>query len=168
MRFITLSGKTRNYILLAFLVATIISLITAFSVAAEQDKAFSENYKLHQQASSLMSEGKYAQAQVLLTQLDQDSQDNYEVLFWLGICSGIAGDYTTGINYLQRAQEARPALVRKQIFLMGYGKLLYYHGDYARAKLYLLESKKYNDSPEVTKEADECLVQIDKKEKGGR
>jgi outer membrane protein assembly factor BamD (BamD/ComL family) len=167
MRSITISGTTRKYILVAVLAVTIISLIAAFSVAAEQDKAFRGNYQLYQQANSLMQEEKYAQAQVLLNQLDQNSKDSYQVLYRLGICSGAAGDYTAAVNYLQRVQETRPAILLDQTFLMEYGKYLYLQGEYARAKLYLLESKKYNTNPEATKEAEKYLAQIDEKERAG-
>ncbi len=168
MRSIIINGKTRNYILEAVLVITIISLIAAFSVAAEQDKVFRDNYMLYQQAMSLMQEEKYAQAQALLTQTDQTSQDSYQVLYMFAMCSGATGDYATAINCLQRMQETRPALLMNQTFLMKYGKFLYLQGEYAKAKLYLLESKKYDTNPEATIETEKYLAQIDAKEKGGR
>jgi tetratricopeptide (TPR) repeat protein len=100
--------------------------------------------------------------------MDQNSQDSYQVLYMMGICSGAAGDYTTAINYLQRTQETRPALLMDPTFLTEYGKYLYLQGDYAKAKLYLLESKKYDTNPAATIEADKYLAQIDTQAKGGR
>ncbi len=164
---LTVSGKIRNYIFIVVLGVAVISLIAAFLVAAGQDKAFRDNYQLYQQATSLMKGEKYAQAEVLLTQMDQTSQDSYQVLYMFAMCSGGVGDYSTAINYLQRTQETRPALLMNQTFLMQYGKFLYLQGEYTTAKLYLLESQKYNTNPAAANEADNYQLQIDAKEKGG-
>ncbi len=165
---IEISGKTRNYIFIAILGLAMITFIVGYSLAVAQDKEYKDQYIRYQQATGMMMEGRFAEAQVIFTQLDQGFGDSYQVLYKLGICSGGTGDHIAAINYMHRAQATRPALVTDQEFLVKYGQFAFMQGDYGLAKAYLLESKKYNSSPEATKEAEGYLQEIESQEKSGR
>jgi tetratricopeptide (TPR) repeat protein len=165
---ISVTSKARNYIFISVLVVIVISLIATFSIAAEQDKAYRDNFMRYQQANQLIKEQKYIQAQKMLTELDENSRKSYQVLYSQATCAANTGDFSSAADFMQKIRETRPALLMNQNYLEQYGVILFQLGEYNRAKLYLLESKKYNTNPEATKEAEKYLAQIDEKEKGGR
>lgn len=164
---IAISGNTRNHIFIAVLAVVLLCLITAFSIAGEQDKVNKNNYIHYQQAINLINHKKYGQAEIMLKQLDTNYQQQaFQVQEYLGLCALSRGNYTEAARYMNKAQEIRPALLTDQIFLVKYGELLYMQNEYSRAKIYLLESKKYNKNPDIAKEAEKYLGQIEIKEKG--
>lgn len=165
---IAISGKTRNHIFIAVLAFVLLCLIIVFSIAGEQNKVNKNNYIHYQQALNLINQKKYGQAQIMLKQLDRNYRQSFQVQQYLGLCALSRGDYTGAARYMNKAQEIRPALLTDQMFLEKYGQLFYMQKEYSRAKIYLLESKKYDKNPELTKEAEKYLAQIEIIEEGRR
>ena len=157
-----LEGKIRNYIFAAVLGLTLISLLVAFMIGREQDRAYRDNYAQYQQAVTMMGEQKYAQALQTFRGLDADSQASYQIQYMEGFCAGKSGDYAAAAQYMQQARETRPALLKDQSYLQRYGVILYKLGEYERAELYLRESLKYPEDAAVTEEVHNYLVEIDK------
>ena len=160
---LNISGKYRNYIFIAILGIIIIVLITEFSVAGQQDKAYGDNYQRYQQTIQLIKEKKYTEAQQVIAQLDKSSQESHQVIYFQAICAANTGDYLSAAEYMQKVREVRPAYLADQKYLVQYGVILFRLGEYERAKLYLLESKKYNNNLDSAKTADDYLMQIETK-----
>lgn len=159
---LTISGKVRNYIFIAVLVIIFISMMFEFSVAAKQDKNYRDNYILYQQATQLINEQQYTQAQDIIARLDQDSLNSYQVIYLQAICASNTGDLGSALDLIQKASEIRPALLMDQDFLLQYGIILYRSAQYEQAKLYFMESLKYSTNNEATQEADKYLTEINK------
>jgi predicted Zn-dependent protease len=165
---LTVDGRSRNYILAAGLGVTLLAILIAFLIGAGQDRAYRYNYGQYQQAVKMMGNQKYAAALQIFQGLDADSQASYQVQYMEGYCAAQNGDYNTAANYMQKARETRPALLQDQKFLQRYGVILYHHGEYDRAGLYLRESLKYPGDAEAAQEARNYVAEIDKKLEGGR
>jgi tetratricopeptide (TPR) repeat protein len=165
---LSFDGKMRNYIFMAILSLAIIIIIMASVVGGRQDRAYRDNYNRYQQASQLIKEQKYAQAQQILSHLDTDSQASYQVLYMQAFCAEKLGDLTAAAQLMQKARETRPAMLREQKYLVEYGIILYKSGDFEQAQLYLQESLKYSQDAATSQTARSYLAEIDKKSKPGR
>lgn len=165
---ISIDGRVRNYIFISVLGAAVIFVSVVFAMAAEQDKIHRANFANYQQAVQLINQGQYAPAEELMAQLDENSRATYQVLYYRAYCATNTGDYSLAADYMQKVRETRPAILTDQNYLQQYGTILYYLQEYQRAKLYLLESRKYNNNSQATQEALKYLELIALKEKGGR
>lgn len=164
--YIFIDGKIRNYIFITVLSVIIISLIAEFSVASNQDKNSRDNYAKYQQAGQLIEQKKFVQAEEFLSKLDKSDRESYQVFYARSICAANTGNFSTAADFMYKVGQIRPAFLMDQTYLMQYGAILCQLGKYDMAKLYLLESEKYNKDPQITKEAEKYLKQI--KEKSGR
>lgn len=158
-----LDGRIRNLILIVLLALTLVVVSITYSVGVNQDEAYINNYKLYKNAMDLISQQNCDQALQLLNQLDEDSSKSYQVLYMKAVCFAQKSDYETAIDYMQAAREAWPALIQDQKFLLRYGLMLYNHGDYKEAQLYLEQSLKYPEDAESVEEAHKYLTAISKK-----
>jgi tetratricopeptide (TPR) repeat protein len=146
----------------------ILFLVVISAIAGRQDKYYRTDYQNYQQAIQLISQEKYDAAEKIFAQLDPGSRASYQVLYSRGYCAMKNGDYSSAADFMQKVREISPSYLANQIYLQQYGTILYHLQDYQRAKLYLLESQKYNNNPEAAAEARKYLEQIALIEKGGR
>lgn len=163
---IPINGKIRNYIFIFVLLVVILALMADANSGARQDRAFRLNYVQYQNALGLVNQRQYADAQVILAQLDQNSLSSWQVLYTQGVCALNTGDLASADDYMQKAREVRPALLESQDYLVSYGIVLYKLGEYDRAKAYLRKSKNYNNNLEKGQEADKYLGLIAAGERG--
>lgn len=154
------SDRIRNTIFLVFLTLTILVTIIACSVAAGQDRLFLTGYNQYLQVHQLINQDKYTEAEPIIADLVKKQSGTYQLLWMYGLCLAENGKPADGLKYMQKAREIRPALVINQSYLVQYGETLYNMRDYAEAKRYLLESKKYQKDNIYTQKADQLLQQI--------
>jgi len=165
---LSITGRSRNYIFFTSLFIVAISLVITLMVASKQDKVYKENFQQYQHANQLIAQNQYQQAEILLTQLNPAFKNSYQVQYGLAACAAGMGDYDAAVQYMQDAQDAAATLIVNQSFLFTYGKYLFMQGDYHRASLYLLESKKYPTDPQTLLEADRYLQEIRNMGSSGR
>lgn len=158
-----LSKSKINLTFFVLILLSVIYVITAFNRGEAQDTQFNQNYGIYQQATSLLSQGQYAQAKPLLNQLLSEQPDSFLLEWNYGVALAGTGDYRDADYYMSQAVTQRPFLVDQQSFDFQYGQVLAYNGDYAKAQKYILYLQKINTDPNNAQYINPLLKEINSK-----
>jgi TolA-binding protein len=162
---VNITGRVRNYIFLGFVTITIVSLFMAKSVADQRNISLVKDYMSYQQAMKSVQQNNFKQAEPLLKDLLTKYPDSYRILGAYGKCLANSGKLSEGAEYMRKAREIFPALMKDPGYLAEYGTTLYMLGDYSKAEQYFEESKKMIKDPDRAREFDQYLTQV-RKQKG--
>lgn len=156
----------RNLIFLGFILVVFVLIVWIAAEAKVQDTKFYTDYSSFSQATGLMRQGDFAQAQVILGSLLSEYDDSFQINYYYGVCLSEQGLYKEAARYLLSAQKIRPALLGEQGYLFSYGKVLYKLDDNDAGR-YLRGSIKYGKNQEMIKTAQQMLKDIDSENLAG-
>lgn len=153
-------GKWDRYVFLSLLVFILSGISYAHWKGQQQDEQFLKDYNEYQQAIQLMQQRQVEQALPILQSLSSKYPDRYNIMRTLGLAYAMKNDFHKAAFYYEKAIRKRPFLQQDPIFTLQFGEILYYKGEYAKAKAYLEQSKKLPGSEMYHARIDELLVQI--------
>ncbi|KPC99191.1 Tetratricopeptide repeat protein [Geobacillus sp. BCO2] len=153
-------GKWDRYVFLSLLVLILSGISYAHWKGQQQDEQFLKDYTEYQQAVQLMQQGRAEQALPLLRSLLGKYPDRYNIMRTLGLAYAMKNDFQKAAFYYEKAIRKRPFLQQDPIFTLQFGEILYYNGEYAKAKAYLEKSKQLPGSETYHARIDELLSQI--------
>jgi tetratricopeptide (TPR) repeat protein len=109
-----------------------------------------ENYK---NAKQLIYTNQGENAIMSLEVLDKQYPENVFILKSFGLAYASSGNALLASSYFQKCLQLNPTFQLDTVFMLNYGKVLYYKGDFRLAKVVLKQSLK-------TKEFDHYKVEI--------
>lgn len=155
-----LGGPVRNKIFLILVVVTVIITVAWWDLAGKREEFYIADYKKYVQATQLINQNRFAEAEPVLLNLSESYKDSYLIMWMYGLCLSENNKSAQGAFYMQRARDIRPALLMNSHYLVQYGEILYRLGENKRAERYLEESKKYSQDAELVKKRDTLLEKL--------
>lgn len=146
----------KSRIFLAMIMITLIAILVMAAEAKEQDSKFYSDYVGFCQATELMRQGDFDQAQTIMGNLLSKYESSFQIYYYYGVCLSEQNEYKEAAVYLLKAQKLRPALLGEQGYLYTYGKVLHELED-IEAEHYLQGSIKYGKNKEMSRTAQEML-----------
>jgi tetratricopeptide (TPR) repeat protein len=158
-----MSGRMRNVIVYLLVLAAIVGISVSFSIGKEQEKGYQRDYERYQTVIGNMQEGNWEEADREMKPL-LHAYANSSFLQWqYAVILAQQLKYEEATIYFLKAQKQRPFLVRDQRYLMQFAEVLYYQGNYAKAKKYFEEAKRINTAPQLSAAVDQILNDINHK-----
>ncbi|GAB6179339.1 hypothetical protein JCM14036_06580 [Desulfotomaculum defluvii] len=154
------SLKRNNYIFFTLIILAIIVILICQSAGIEQNNQYLEDYKIYRSYQQLINQEKYQEAEKYLNHILPRYQDNYLVQWDRGKILLGEKKYKEAENALRLAREIRPVLVLRPEYLYNTAETYFFLKDINKAKQYLNECLKYEDSTYTTK-ARELMQQIE-------
>ncbi|QAV25722.1 hypothetical protein BTDUT50_02885 [Neobacillus thermocopriae] len=135
-------------------------LIYVQVVGRGQAKEFINDYARYEQAIEAIKEENGKLAIQLLNPLLEKYPNRYLLLHYLGLAYAIDNDFERAVSYYDKALQQRPFLQVDPIFTLQFGEILYFKGDYAKAKVFLERSKQLNGSEPFHERIEQLLATI--------
>ena len=162
-----LKETTRKYILLGAVLFIIVGLVSAKVLAKEQDKQFTTEDGLYQQAAELYNEGNYADSSVYTNKLLLTQPKSEAVNYLGGLVAANTGEYEQAAILLQKTLDINPHKVEDEMFMLQFGEVLVLAERKEDAKTVLVRCQESawapEDFPEYQNRVAELLAQIETK-----
>ena len=143
-----LTEKNRKYILLSIVCLIIGGIVIAKFMGKSQDEQFANEDNLYAATYSLVSEGKYTEANKYISGLLQ-AQPSSEAVNYLGsIVYANNGDYKQASILMQKAMDINPHNVENPMFMLQFGEVLLFSERYEDAKIVLTHCQESGWVPE--------------------
>jgi predicted Zn-dependent protease len=158
-------GKQRNVVV--YIIALLFTAgITYGSIAANsQDRIFASRSQEYEKAVSEMGQGNFSKSEQMFKNLLNSNPDSYILMWQCAISLMQQKKYEEAEQYFVKTQNQRPFIVKNQQYLAQYGETLYHIGNYKKAEKYLVEAKQLNTKPEITKQIEPVLAEIEQRTK---
>ena len=143
-----LTGKNRKYILLSIVCLIIGGIVIAKFMGKSQDEQFANEDNLYAATYSLVSEGKYTEANQYMSELLQ-AQPSSEAANYLGsFVYANNGDYNQASILMQKAMDINPHNVENPMFMLQFAEILFFSERYEDAKTVLIRCQESGWAPE--------------------
>jgi Tfp pilus assembly protein PilF len=152
--------KLYNSVFYCLLLLGIIGISYTHWKGERQNQEFKRHYIEYQQALQFIQQGNGEKALQLLQPLLEKYPDRYNIMRYLGLAYAIKEDFQQASLYYEKAIKQRPFLQEDPIFTLQFGEILYFNGEYAKAKAYLEKSKQLPGSESYHSRIDELLLLI--------
>ncbi len=162
-----ITDKIRNKIFFAVLSITIISLLIAGDLAQKQNLLLAHNQETYQQGIAALQSGDFENAIQLFSSLQPSYGDSFQALYYTAVCYSYLKDFNQARIYMQKAQEARLAILTEPQFLVEYGEVLYETGDFELSRLYLTRALKLGPKQETIERANTVMSKLSEEANDG-
>ncbi|EQB94187.1 MULTISPECIES: tetratricopeptide repeat protein [Geobacillus] len=153
-------GRWNRYVFLSLLVLVLSGIGYVHWKGQQQDEMFRNDYIEYQKAIQAMQQGRVEEALPQLQSLLDKYPDRYNIMRTLGLAYAMKNDFQKAAFYYDRAIQKRPFLQQDPIFTLQFGEILYYNGEYAKAKAYLEQSRRLPGSEAYHTTIDHLLSEI--------
>ena len=151
---------TRNKVFLWVLGIVVISLLTAGGWAQKQTRLLAQHEQTYQQGVATLQSGDFQKAIQLFSSLPPGYGDSFQALYYTAFAYSHLKDFSQARNYMQKAQEARPAFLADPQFLVEYGEILYETGDFELSRLYLTRALNLGPTQETIDRANGVMAKL--------
>ncbi|MGE5418095.1 MAG: hypothetical protein ACM3UZ_15255 [Acidobacteriota bacterium] len=163
MKFISITGKTRNLIYYIVLVTGFLGLMLAGFQTSLQNSYIDADYQAFAQAKQMLQSNQPDQAQAMLQPLLNKYKNSFEIAFLYAVALDGQKKYKESLKYLDKARQIRPVLQVNQRYLIQYGQILESLGRISEAKVYFQAAVNLNNNPQDTKSARKLLGRLENK-----
>ncbi|AEH46341.1 Tetratricopeptide repeat-containing protein [Parageobacillus thermoglucosidasius C56-YS93] len=163
--FRNMSEKMRRLCFLSTFVLIVLCVSYGIFKGKNQDQIYKNRYEQYIYAQHLLQEQKANEALPILKKLYRQYPDRYNIMRDLGLAYALAGDFSKASFYYDKALEQRPFLRIDPIFMVQFGEISYFNGEYAKAKVLLEEARQLAGSEKYHQRIDELLTSIQSKSK---
>ncbi|MBB5324196.1 putative Zn-dependent protease [Anoxybacillus tepidamans] len=160
-----MSERLNRYVFFGLIVFVFAGIGYAYWKGERQDQQFKQDYIQYQQAFEWIKQSNGEQALQLLQPLLKKYPDRYNIMRYVGLAYAMKNDFRRASLYYEKAITQRPFLQEDPIFTLQFGEILYFNGEYAKAKAYLEKSKQLPGSENYHSRIDELLTLIHKRTK---
>jgi tetratricopeptide (TPR) repeat protein len=155
-----MSERLCRYVFYCLFVLALIGISYVHWKGESQDQEFKRDYIQYQQAFEFIKQGNGEQALQLLQPLLKKYPNRYNIMRNVGLAYAMKNDFQHASLYYEKAITQRPFLQEDPIFTLQFGEILYFNGEYAKAKAYLEKSKQLPGSENYHSTIDELLTLI--------
>jgi tetratricopeptide (TPR) repeat protein len=161
--FRNMSEKMRRLCFLS--IFALIALCVSYGIlkGKNQDQVYKNQYKQYIYAQYLLGEQKVDEALPVLKKLYKQHPERYNIMRDLGLAYALTGDFSKASFYYDKALKQRPFLQVDSIFMVQFGEISYFNGEYLKAKVVLEKAKQLDGSQKYHQRIDELLASIQSK-----
>lgn len=141
--------STRRYILLGIVAFIVIALIAAKVLANNQNKQFSLEHNLYDQALQLSNREDYEQAAIYINELLKYQPNSQDANYLGALIAGNTGELKQAGIRLQKTLDINPYKAEDAIFMLQFGEILYQLERYNDAKVVLSRCKENGWVPDT-------------------
>lgn len=152
--------KITQYLFWSIIVFVVVGLSYTYWKGKQQDQSYNREFQQYVEALQFIQQKQGEQAIQILKQLSNKYPDRYNISRYLGLSYALAGDFKRASFYYQKAIDQRPFLQVDPIFTLQFGEILYFNGEYAKARAYLERSKQLPGTESYHSRINELLTFI--------
>jgi tetratricopeptide (TPR) repeat protein len=105
-----------------------------YSIGKDDNQNFKSDFENYTKAIQLVQAKQTEQAIIIFKDLDGKYPKNVYINKYLGLAYTLEGDYKMGLSYFQECLAMNPATQLDPSFMLQYGQILYYNGEFEKAK----------------------------------
>lgn len=151
----------RNLIFFTLIFISIANIVVLSILGAKQDARFIADNEVYQNATNMLNQGRYFEAEYALDNLIQTYPNDYMLQWNYAISLFSQGKIRAASQAYDNLRAQRPLIVNDQDYLVQHGQVLYALGDYKNAQKEFLQALKIN--PGFTNKLQPILNQIKNK-----
>lgn len=157
----------RNNVFLTLIAVVIIGIIFGSTIGARQEQDYLRDFQDFKQVYAYLERGDMVKASSGLIRLAGKYPDNVPIQYMYAWTLGQKGEYKEAIAHYESVRSLRPFVLENEKFLFSFGEVLYKHGQYSRAKLYLEQAQITPPKPGEPDNRAEIGVMLSEIEKKG-
>ncbi|NLT20456.1 MAG: hypothetical protein GXY16_05605 [Syntrophomonadaceae bacterium] len=157
---LNINSTQRNKIFIVLITVLTIGILISAILGYNQDRKIEANFKKYQYGVQLMNAGQNQKAIEVFNSLDPDFRDSGEIYYYTAFCYANLKEYPQAVKYMKKAQDARSPFLLDQYFLYEFGQYLYYIGEVDQSRLYLKQSLKFANDPELIDKINQLIAKL--------
>lgn len=127
-------------------------------LAAEEDKEHRIYFEQVNRLSAYVEQGRYQEADVLLSELEKKQPEDYRILWQIGISRYRSHRLAESERYMRQARQVNPLIILEAVYLLQYAQLQADLGKYDVALAYLERFQQQATTEELRKEAADLAI----------
>lgn len=158
-----MTDRIRVQVFIGIIGIILIGLLYSNIMGNKQNEEFKKDYLLYQSSLTMLQENQGVEAKKVLTTLAEKYPNQYIISRYAGLAYAMIGENQAAETYYQKAIDQRPFLQVDPMFILQFGEIAYFNENYAKAKAYLVESKRYSANKQYFQNIDGKLADIELK-----
>jgi tetratricopeptide (TPR) repeat protein len=155
-----------KYLILGMVIVCLIVFSITFYIGKSENMDSKNDFDSYSNAVQLINSNQTEQAILQLKVLIEKYPNNSYITRMLGIAYSSSGDFKLASYYCQESLKLHPTLQLDIDFMVQYGEILYFNGEYKKAKVFLDHALKLSEARSHKKEINNILLKIQRKNNG--
>ncbi len=157
-----LDFSENTYFFLTLAVVAVLVILCSI-LATEEDKENRIYFEQVNRLSAYVEQGRYQEADVLLSELEKKQPEDYRILWQMGISRYRSHRLAESERYMRQARQVNPLIILEAVYLLQYAQLQADLGKYDVALVYLERFQQQAATEELRKEAADLAILLKKR-----